>query len=102
MTHCSLCESETAVVDGCRERRLVYDVDDPSELDDVDPDDMVKPFRYGEEPRFDDTEARGECPECNARVGEYHHPGCRIEQCPECEEQLQFCECEPHVLTRGN
>ncbi|MFB6096592.1 MAG: hypothetical protein ABEJ74_04320 [Haloferacaceae archaeon] len=101
MPYCSLCERESAVASGCRERRLVYGVDDPDELDDVDPDELVEPYRYGEEPRFEGTEARGTCPECDVAVGEYHHPFCRIERCPECGEQLQFCDCEPRVLTRG-
>lgn len=28
------------------------------------------------------------CHDCNARRGEYHHPGCDMERCPKCGLQL--------------
>ena len=34
------------------------------------------------------------CHDCNAKVGEYHHPGCDAEACPVCGEQLISCVCE--------
>ena len=37
----------------------------------------------------------GVCHDCNARQGEYHHPGCDMEKCPKCGGQLiGFHDCE--------
>ena len=33
------------------------------------------------------------CHDCNARIGEYHHPGCDMERCPKCGCQLISCNC---------
>lgn len=33
------------------------------------------------------------CPDCNAAVGYYHHPGCDNERCPICGGQLITCGC---------
>ena len=38
-------------------------------------------------PRDDAT-----CPDCGVARGRYHTPGCDIEQCPECRQQLISCE----------
>jgi hypothetical protein len=99
MVECDFCGGETAVVAGCEERRLIYGNDD-AEAGEVEAEELVTPYRYGEEPRFEGTGARGTCGECNASVGEFHHIGCRIEQCPNCGEKLQFCDCAPDVVTR--
>ena len=34
---------------------------------------------------FDSVEV---CHDCNARRGEYHHPGCDMERCPKCGSQM--------------
>lgn len=34
-----------------------------------------------------------ECPECGAKKGEFHHPGCDWEECPFCHKQLICCSC---------
>jgi hypothetical protein len=34
------------------------------------------------------------CPDCGAPLGQYHTPGCDIEQCPKCKRQLIGC---PHA-----
>jgi hypothetical protein len=33
------------------------------------------------------------CPDCGAKAGEFHRPGCDIEQCPYCGQQLISCDC---------
>lgn len=33
------------------------------------------------------------CGDCNTSPGHYHHFGCDMEMCPECGEQLLFCDC---------
>lgn len=42
--------------------------------------------------RYDDDDRR--CPDCNIASGGYHHPGCDMERCPRCGEQLISCDCE--------
>jgi len=38
-------------------------------------------------------EESGRCHDCNIKHGGNHHPGCDVERCPECEEQLITCGC---------
>ncbi|MBN1534745.1 MAG: hypothetical protein JXA20_18890 [Spirochaetes bacterium] len=33
------------------------------------------------------------CPDCNVRIGGYHHPGCEYELCPRCGDTLSSCGC---------
>lgn len=33
------------------------------------------------------------CHDCGCRAGKYHHPGCDMETCPVCGEQLLSCGC---------
>ncbi len=40
-----------------------------------------------------DDGSEGVCHDCNARPGEYHHPGCDMEVCPKCGGQLISCGC---------
>lgn len=34
-----------------------------------------------------------DCPDCGAKPGELHDPGCDHEQCPCCREQAIGCDC---------
>jgi hypothetical protein len=34
------------------------------------------------------------CHDCGVSPGGVHHPGCSVEQCPVCEQQLFCCDCE--------
>lgn len=33
------------------------------------------------------------CHDCGAEQGEYHHPGCDMEECPKCGGQYFICDC---------
>lgn len=99
MRHCSFCNSEVFIVDGCDERKLVFGDDTDGVIRrDPDADDLVDPVPYGEE--SSDEEAEESCPVCQTKAGHYHHPGCSTEECPNCGELLINCDCNPHTLTR--
>jgi hypothetical protein len=34
------------------------------------------------------------CPECGGSAGEFHEPGCTLEQCPRCGEANHSCDCD--------
>jgi len=38
------------------------------------------------------------CGDCNVAVGEYHQPGCDVEQCPRCKGQSIGCDCDSETL----
>ena len=33
------------------------------------------------------------CGDCNAGIGQQHHPNCDLEECPSCHGQALGCEC---------
>ena len=41
---------------------------------------------------------RQKCHDCPALEGEYHEPGCDVERCPFCGDQLISCDCCDKVL----
>jgi len=49
-------------------------------------------LRYGTETNRPCGGAR--CHDCGVTTGGLHHPGCAVEQCPVCEQQLFCCDCE--------
>lgn len=55
-----------------------------------------KRIRYGEE-SFEWKENC--CHDCGARPGHFHHPGCDVEECPVCGEQLINCGCDIEFIT---
>ena len=34
-----------------------------------------------------------QCHDCGAGSGNYHHPGCDVEDCPKCRGQMLWCNC---------
>ena len=44
---------------------------------------------YPDEGAYNDRE----CHDCGALVGEVHHPGCDMEECPRCADQYFICDC---------
>lgn len=37
---------------------------------------------------------KANCPDCNAPVGGYHHPGCDVERCEHGNQAISCDECE--------
>ena len=50
----------------------------------------MEPVKYGSETRFA-ASALPRCPDCNVVVGNYHHPNCDWEECPNCHMQMLMC-----------
>lgn len=64
-------------------------------------------IRYGDEQRFGPdwhaevvADASRRCHDCGATAGEYHEPGCDMEDCPRCGGQSIACGCDgdPEVI----
>jgi hypothetical protein len=34
------------------------------------------------------------CHDCGVIAGQFHHPGCDVEECPLCNRQLLMCDCD--------
>jgi hypothetical protein len=60
----------------------------------------MEPIRFGDEQRYLKyaspnvsviTEGWQRCHDCNVKRGEYHHPGCDEEECPNCRLQMISC-----------
>lgn len=48
---------------------------------------------YGKETRGNYAEGGEDCHDCSTPVGGFHHPGCDVEECPNCHLQLISCDC---------
>lgn len=53
----------------------------------------VPRIRYGDEQGWPREVSDVPCHDCSAIRGEYHVPGCDMEQCPECHNQIISCDC---------
>jgi hypothetical protein len=60
-----------------------------------------QPVRWGEENRLTCWRAATPCGDCFTPIGGAHHPGCDLEECPACGDQLISCGCfsDPGVIT---
>lgn len=43
------------------------------------------------------AEETQDCHDCLTPPGGLHHPGCDMERCPRCKEQMLTCQCPPTV-----
>lgn len=100
MRNCSFCGNDVGSVDGCTEHKFVFGEDtDGTIRRDPDAADLVDPIAYGDEGDAAE-ETKGDCSICHVKPGRYHHPGCTVEECPNCGGKLVICDCNPHTLTR--
>ena len=85
MSKCDTCKREMQTADGC--------VLAPVELKNGK---TMDPIRFGDEIRYPGwvIEAHERCHDCNCKKGEYHHPGCDWEECPNCRTQMLMCSGE--------
>lgn len=123
MRECFRCGREMKQADGCDEHRTITFADgetmDPipfgeerraktyqEQIDqyryeiktggrgDLDPDwsrEELKAFKD----RWEEDEYNNHrrCHDCGVKVGEYHHPGCDMEECPRCRKQYFINDC---------
>ena len=57
---------------------------------------QVPRIKYGDESgygKFEDADTKTPCGDCAAIKGEYHAPGCDMEECPVCHGQALSCDC---------
>ena len=95
-----------AICDWCGEEMMEADSCITEEGLNIQTPDGVQnfsPVKFGEESRFSSTlelgsftplEPNDQCPDCNVKIGGYHHPGCDVEECPYCRRQMLSHDCE--------
>lgn len=75
---CKICGQRMLIADGCTCSEVIVNGK------------RYKRIKYGEED-FPWPDER--CHDCGAKIGQYHHAGCDVEQCPVCGGQLIGCGC---------
>lgn len=78
---CAICGEDMLSVDDCAHNRTITYEDGT----------VLSAIRYDSERRGWNMDNR--CHDCNVAVGNYHHPGCDVEECPRCHRQLISCDC---------
>jgi hypothetical protein len=58
--------------------------------------------KAGDEALYADTDISDDvtCPGCNVSMGQLHHWGCEIEECPRCHKPIFGCDCDVEVLMK--
>jgi hypothetical protein len=81
MAVCTFCDQEMMDKVGCTVTRY-----------EDEPNDRIV---YGKESRFESPAYAwtDPCHDCGAPVGTLHHPGCDMEECPQCHAQCISCYC---------
>jgi len=80
--NCKACGQEMAPGNGCS----IHTYDMPN-------GEKWKRVAWGREQRYQAPSENEACHDCNAMPGQYHHPGCDMEECPKCGNQLLMCDC---------
>ena len=57
-------------------------------------DGALPPIAYGSEEDDWGAASGVRCHDCFVEPGGFHHPGCDVERCPRCGDQLISCECQ--------
>jgi len=78
MAVCSICKRETEQARGCIKIR--YCLQNGAILDAI---------KFG----YSTGDEGPRCPDCNCERGQFHHPECHMERCPNCHDQLISCAC---------
>lgn len=86
---CGTCKKDMLGVDGC----IKFPVTIAGK--DYDPVPYFSEERYAnldivKEQRKDPNHR---CHDCGVKAGQFHHPGCDVEECPLCHHQLISCGC---------
>ena len=79
---CEDCKKEMTKGNGCTITHVMFI--DKAQLERV---------LYGRETRWDTTEGNNPCHDCNVEIGQIHHAGCDVEECPRCHLQQISCPC---------
>lgn len=86
MAKCDICKRDMVTAHGCVEHHYVHK------------EKRVQAIKFGSPKERFPVDKDEVCHDCNARFGQYHHPGCDMETCPVCGGQLLSCGCFGEVM----